>query len=64
MEYEKEYDYIVTDSIICSHATWYEQGERNTKYFLNLENGIMRKKVALGNYLFQMEKRLQMLISY
>ena len=31
-EYEKEYDYIVGGSIIRSRATWYEQGERNSKY--------------------------------
>ena len=37
-EYEREYDYIVRGSIIRSRATWFEQGERNSKYFLNLEN--------------------------
>ena len=45
--YEYEYDIwlYVRGSIICSHATWYEQGERNTKYFLNLENSIVKKKL-------------------
>ena len=33
-EYEQEYDYIVRGSIIRSRATWFEQGERNNKYFL------------------------------
>ena len=42
-EYEREYDYIVRGSIIRSRATWFEQGERNTKYFLNLENNNKRK---------------------
>ena len=37
-EYEREYDYIIKGSIIRSRATWFEQGERNSKYFLNLEN--------------------------
>ena len=32
-EYEKEYGYIVRGSIIRSRATWFEQGERNGKYF-------------------------------
>ena len=42
-EYEKEYDYIVRGSIIQSRATWFEQGERNSKYFLNLENRNKKK---------------------
>ena len=42
-EYETEYDYIVRGPIIRSRATWFEQGERNNKYFLNLENTNKRK---------------------
>ena len=42
-EYEKEYDYIVRGSIIRSRTTWFEQGERNSKYFLNLENRNKKK---------------------
>ena len=41
--YEREYDYMVRGSIIRSRARWYEQGERNTKYFLNLENHNKKK---------------------
>ena len=33
MEYEKKYDYFVRGLIIPFLATWYEQGERNKKYF-------------------------------
>ena len=38
--YEREYDHIVKVKglIIRSRATWFEKGERNTTYFLNLEN--------------------------
>ena len=42
-KYEREYDYIVRGSIIRSRATWFEQGERNSKYFLNLENSNKKK---------------------
>ena len=42
-EYEKEYDYIVRGSIIRSRATWFEQGERNSKYFFKLENRNKKK---------------------
>lgn len=42
-EYEREYNYIITGSIIRSRATWYEKGERNTKFFLNLENNKKKK---------------------
>ena len=42
-KYEREFDYIVRGSIFRSRATWYEQGERNSKYFLNLENNNKKK---------------------
>ena len=42
-EYEREFDYIVRGSIIRSRTTWFEQGERNSKYFLNLENSNKKK---------------------
>ena len=34
---------MVRGSIIRSRARWYVQGERNTKYFLNLENHNKKK---------------------
>lgn len=43
LQCESQYDYIVRGSIIRSRATWYEQGERNSKYFLNLENKNKKK---------------------
>ena len=49
-EYEKEYDYIVRGSIIRSRATWFEQGERNSKYFLNLEKRNKKKKLHTKAY--------------
>ena len=35
-EYELPNDYITQGAIIRSRATWYEQGEKSNKYFLNL----------------------------
>ena len=37
-EYDQLYDYITQGAIIRSRATWYEMGEKNNKYFLNLKN--------------------------
>lgn len=34
---------MLRGSVIWSRAKWYEQGERNTKYFLNLENHSKKK---------------------
>ena len=43
-EYENLYDFITLQgAIIRSRATWYEIGERNNKYFLNLENSNKKK---------------------
>ena len=37
LEVEICYDYLTEGIIIRSRAQWYEEGERSTKYFLNLE---------------------------
>ena len=49
-EYEKEYDYIARGWIIRSHTAWFEQGERNSKYFFNLENRNEKKKLHTKAY--------------
>ena len=36
-ELENLYDYIADGAILRSKARWYEEGEKNTKYFLSLE---------------------------
>ena len=36
-EYELLHDYIVRGCIVRSRTNWYENGEKNSKYFLNLE---------------------------
>ena len=42
-EYENLYDFITQGAIIRSRATWYEMGEKNNKYFLNLEKSNKKK---------------------
>ena len=37
-EYNSLYDYIIQGNVIRSRANWYEHGEKNNKYFLNLES--------------------------
>ena len=42
-EYNDLYDYITQAAIVCSHASWYEKGEKVTSYFektfdVNLHN--------------------------
>ena len=38
-----EFDYITQGAIIRTRVTWYEQGEKSNKYFLNLENSRGKK---------------------
>ena len=45
-EYDSMYDYITQGAIIRSLATWYEFGERNNKYVLNLENSNKKKSTV------------------
>ena len=45
-EYDRYYDYITQGAIIRSRVNWYEQGEKNNKYFLNLEN-TKKKKTSI-----------------
>lgn len=44
-EYEALYDYIIQGKIIRSRANWYEQGEKNSKYFLNPETSKTKRTV-------------------
>ena len=41
--YDKLYDYITQGAIIRSRTTWNEKGEKNNKYFLNLEKTNKKK---------------------
>ena len=36
-KYELFYDHLSRGAIVCSRATWFEQGEKSNKYSLNLE---------------------------
>ena len=42
-EYDQRYDFITQGAIVRSRATWYEKGEKNNKYFLNLEKSNKNK---------------------
>ena len=38
LAYDSELDHIVKGCIVSSRINWYENGEKNNKFFLNLEN--------------------------
>ena len=42
-QYNTIHDYITQGNIVRSKAKWYEYGEKNNKYFFNLENKAMSK---------------------
>ena len=60
-EYNSLYDYIIQGNVIRSRANWYEYGEKNNKYFLNLEsrrmsNSCIRKLFDKGGKLISSPK--------
>ena len=60
-EYNSLYDHIIQGNVIRSRANWYEYGEKNNKYFLNLEsrrmnNSCIRKLFDKGDKLISSPK--------
>ena len=45
LRFEKLLQYKTNGAILRSKVRWFEQGERNTKYFLNLEKEISAKNL-------------------
>ena len=45
MEYDSMYDHITQGNIVRSKAAWYEEREKNNRYFLNLEKSRKTKKL-------------------
>ena len=45
-EYNSLYNYIIQGNVIRSITNWYEHGEKNNKYFLNLESRKMSNSCA------------------
>ena len=50
-EYNSLYDYTTQGNVIRSRANWYEHGEKNNKYFLNLESRKMSNSSVSANSL-------------
>ena len=50
LKYENIYDYITRGTILRSRVKWYEEGEKNNKYFLNLENHNRKKSCVRRIY--------------
>ena len=47
MELENTIEYKTKGAIIRSKARWYNEGEKNNKYFLNLENRHCKRKTIM-----------------
>ena len=59
-ELENIIEYKTKGAIIRSKARWYNEGEKNNKYFLNLENRHCKKKRQSCRSRLKMEQILQM----
>ena len=62
-EYELFYDHLSRGAIVRSRATWFEQGEKSNKYFLNLETykkskNFIRKVFTKDGFLSSDPKRI------
>ena len=62
-EYELFYDHLSRGAIVRSRATWFEQGEKSDKYFLNLETykkskSCIRKVFTKDGFLTSDPKRI------
>ena len=47
-ELDKHFEHLAQDQIVRSRAKWAELGEKNTKYFLNLEKHHATKKAVFS----------------
>ena len=50
LKYANIYDYITRGTILRSRVKWYEKGEKNNKYFLNLKNHNRKKSCVMRIY--------------
>ena len=51
-KYDAHFDYLSKGAIIRCRASWYEKGEKNTKYFLSLESHKKAKSCVRKIFLF------------
>ena len=65
-ELDKHFEYLAKGHAVCSRAKWAELGEKNTKYFLNLEkhNGTAKSinKLRCGNSITADQKEILALL--
>ena len=51
-------DFITQGDIIRSNATWYEDEEKNNRFFLNLETVLLgKRKIVFGSLQVNMQEK-------